>query len=642
MPCKASPHITGRGQRPPAEAGFGVFGAGFKPKRDVGASFVKVIYKGEKLPFYSPFLHCFSTYLRAVFVLICFVVWVCLTPPKPCKAPFCAIFVQVLRLWCLSLFTTEILRDFSGGDGLSIVVWVDLGMRSIAPFPCLALLFQKSISQNNLPDLDSLVQIKNRDTNRLCPFWRTRCPFRQVWFLFWQFRVEVHSGVDTLLLRSNFCQGRPSGFSTLRALFFFSFHFFSSLLFLFFFSFSFRLFFFVLFSFLFFPFFFLCSNFCLVRPSGSRSHLNPGEWLLFADECRSPSNQDLAFLLQKGLSLEAESDPMLYNLKINSRKRLVTHAEDNVEPIWIKPGSFSVLILTNMISFIKGLTRLSFSQLIEFLQIPRNSSLFVFITAQLAPRQKQTQKKECKRQTQNKIVMSEVTPPKSPYSNTTGLTRYNKIDSIQHNKTDPIPKSESKITSICTLLKTCDDDLVINQILYFVAKTKTHVSVMTGLLMEGIALGSIMLSWKGIRERPRLKGFEMALSYKDLVSFGRGHVEGIKDPLALGLVLQGLWSCVGSTSKGIGRIGVERGVSGTTFFLPACPLIQTALILSGKSVIHSLCNNYEHLLFVQPFDFQSLNSLQKVFMGTNACPYLVLAICLHFAKGLAFFQCSLS
>ena len=48
---------------------FWCFGAGFKPRRAVGASFVKVIYKGEKLPFYSPFLHCFSTYLRAIFVL---------------------------------------------------------------------------------------------------------------------------------------------------------------------------------------------------------------------------------------------------------------------------------------------------------------------------------------------------------------------------------------------------------------------------------------------------------------------------------------------------------------------------------------------------------------------------------------------
>ena len=31
----------------------------------------------------------------------------------------------------------------------------------------MALLFQKSVSQNDLPDLDSLVQIKNRDTNRV-------------------------------------------------------------------------------------------------------------------------------------------------------------------------------------------------------------------------------------------------------------------------------------------------------------------------------------------------------------------------------------------------------------------------------------------------------------------------------------------
>ena len=47
-------------------------------------------------------------------------------------------------------------------------------------------------------------------------------------------------------------------------------------------------------------------------------------------------------------------------------------------PIWIRPGSFSVLTLTNMISFIKGLACLSFSQMIKVLQIPRNSFLFVF------------------------------------------------------------------------------------------------------------------------------------------------------------------------------------------------------------------------------------------------------------------------
>ena len=29
--------------------------------------------------------------------------------------------------------------------------------------------FQKSVSQNDLPDLDSLVQIKNRDTTRVRP-----------------------------------------------------------------------------------------------------------------------------------------------------------------------------------------------------------------------------------------------------------------------------------------------------------------------------------------------------------------------------------------------------------------------------------------------------------------------------------------
>ena len=49
------------------------------------------------------------------------------------------------------------------------------------------------------------------------------------------------------------------------------------------------------------------------------------------------------------------------------------------------------------------------------------------LLALLALRQKQTQKKT-KRQTQNKQVMSEVTPPKSPDSNKTGMTRYNKTD----------------------------------------------------------------------------------------------------------------------------------------------------------------------------------------------------------------------
>ena len=47
---------------------FECFGGGFKPRRAVGASFVKVVFKGKKLPFYSPFLHPISTYLRAVFV----------------------------------------------------------------------------------------------------------------------------------------------------------------------------------------------------------------------------------------------------------------------------------------------------------------------------------------------------------------------------------------------------------------------------------------------------------------------------------------------------------------------------------------------------------------------------------------------
>ncbi|GMP80667.1 hypothetical protein CsSME_00035684 [Camellia sinensis var. sinensis] len=61
------------------------------------------------------------------------------------------------------------------------------------------------------------------------------------------------------------------------------------------------------------------------------------------------------------------------------------------------------------------------------------------------------------------------------------------------------------------------------------AKAKTTVSIMAELLMEGAILGSIMPGWKAIRERPKVKGFEVALSYKDLKSFRQGHVKGIED-----------------------------------------------------------------------------------------------------------------
>ena len=81
-----------------------------------------------------------------------------------------------------------------------------------------------------------------------------------------------------------------------------------------------------------------------------------------------------------GLNLEAESDPRLHNLKSDStqvfagprktfvfesflRKRQIARAEDSVEPIWIRPGSFPVLTPTSMISFIKRLsTPLFFSK----------------------------------------------------------------------------------------------------------------------------------------------------------------------------------------------------------------------------------------------------------------------------------------
>ena len=85
------------------------------------------------------------------------------------------------------------------------------------------------------------------------------------------------------------------------------------------------------------------------------------------------------------------------------------------------------------------------------------------------------------------------------------------------------------------------------------AETDAIVDVMTGLLMESAVLGSIMHSRKRVRERPRLKGFEMALSNKGLESFGQRHIEGMEDPPTSGLVLLGLWIFAGRTKKGIDR-----------------------------------------------------------------------------------------
>jgi len=102
-------------------------------------------------------------------------------------------------------------------------------------------------------------------------------------------------------------------------------------------------------------------------------------------------------------------------------------------------------------------------------------------------------------------------------------------------------------------------------------------------------------------------------------------------------------SSFGNTSKWVGECwlgihglgtGIRMGVSGKTFFFMAYPLIQNAPNLSDKSVIHNLCNNCEHLLLVQPFDLQSLNSPSKMCIGINTCPSLVLATCFYLAKGL--------
>ena len=72
--------------------------------------------------------------------------------------------------------------------------------------PCLALLSKNLFSKNDLPNLDSLVQIKNRDTNRV----RTlvaRSPRGRVysfWRLCWGFR-ELDSNSWYLVLTTLMC-----------------------------------------------------------------------------------------------------------------------------------------------------------------------------------------------------------------------------------------------------------------------------------------------------------------------------------------------------------------------------------------------------------------------------------------------------
>ena len=75
------------------------------------------------------------------------------------------------------------------------------------------------------------------------------------------------------------------------------------------------------------------------------------------------------------------------------------------------------------------------------------------------------------------------------------------------------------------------------------AKTKTMISVMAELLMEGAILGRIVPGWKALRERLKIKGFEVALSHEDLESFRQGHVKGI----------EGAVTSFGSIDRRVGR-----------------------------------------------------------------------------------------
>ena len=88
------------------------------------------------------------------------------------------------------------------------------------------------------------------------------------------------------------------------------------------------------------------------------------------------------------------------------------------------------------------------------------------------------------------------------------------------------------------------------------AKTEAVVGSMASLLMVRAVLGSIMCSRKRVRERPRLKGFEMALSNKDLESFGQRHIEGMEDLRPRGWYFKACGFLLGAPAKGLAGAGL--------------------------------------------------------------------------------------
>ena len=87
------------------------------------------------------------------------------------------------------------------------------------------------------------------------------------------------------------------------------------------------------------------------------------------------------------------------------------------------------------------------------------------------------------------------------------------------------------------MLRGWEDDIIVDQILHFMAKAETTVGAVTGLLVVCAVQGSSMCKREILWERPRFKGYEVPPFGKNLKCLRQRHVESMKDPVPSGQVL---------------------------------------------------------------------------------------------------------
>ncbi|KAF5933084.1 hypothetical protein HYC85_029255 [Camellia sinensis] len=160
MPCEASPHITDLGLRPPARTRglFLVFLTRFELKEATRSSFVKEDFK-ECRP-------AINLWPMDSFLADRHQITANDDSPQPVVSPN----VQGSNSETLAVFRGAEQgkqRQPTHGSGLPSKTRARVATLFLAKQSMFGTSFQKSVSQNDLPDLDSLVQIKNRDNLRV-------------------------------------------------------------------------------------------------------------------------------------------------------------------------------------------------------------------------------------------------------------------------------------------------------------------------------------------------------------------------------------------------------------------------------------------------------------------------------------------